>query len=97
MATLEERARAAQERLDAFAGEQDWSHIAEELEDHFTITKVTDGRIWLESTIERQVFGPIELPRELTELLEEGWGLAAVIGKAKKRWQFVEVARILPV
>ncbi len=91
-----ERALRLVEILDGWAAGLDWEREEEEIEDHFRVVKVMDGRIWLEGMIERKVYGPLAVPKEASELLELDWAVTAVLGRAGRKWQLVEVSRVEP-
>lgn len=68
--------------------------------DHFTIEKIEPGRLWL------QVFnakgkivalGPIAVPKEATELLQEGWDVSCAIARIRGKWRIVEFANVYPL
>lgn len=65
--------------------------------DHYTITKMEPGRVWLEAFLSAAgVVGPIAVPKKATELLEEGWEISCALARRSGKWQLVEVANIYP-
>ena len=89
------KAAALATRLDAFAETQDWGDAAESLEDHFRITRVESGRIWLEG-LDGHERGPILLPPALSRECAVGWTIAGVVGRVAQRWQLLEVWNVYP-
>jgi hypothetical protein len=69
---------------------------AEQTEDHFQITRVEPGRIWLEGLLDGHERGPIQLPKGLSRLCQPGWAISGVVGRVGKRWRFLEVWNVYP-
>jgi hypothetical protein len=89
------KAEALATRLAAFAEAQDWGDAAESSEDHFRITRVEPGRIWLEGLDGRE-HGPIQLPQALSRQCEVGWTISGVVGRVGRRWQLLEAWNVYP-
>ena len=46
----------------------------DELEDHFSVTKISPGKLWLEPlTTGGKVNGPVSVPVEVTQICREAW------------------------
>jgi hypothetical protein len=83
-------------RLQAFAEERAGPDAADPIEDHFQITRVEPGRIWLEGLDGRER-GPIRLPEELSRRCQIGWTVSGVVGRVGKRWQLIEAWNVYPL
>jgi len=92
--------RAARILVDAGDMFFDASDLADEdyMEfDHYTITKIEPGRIWLGSfLVEGGDTGPISVPRKATELLQEDWEISCALARVRGKWRLVEVANVYP-
>ncbi len=65
--------------------------------DHYTITKIEPGRIWLDAFLSTDgVVGPIAVPKKAAELLEEGWEISCALARQHGKWRLVEVANVYP-
>jgi hypothetical protein len=84
-------------RLQAFAEDQDYGDAAEQIEDHFRITRVEPGRIWLQGLLDGHERGPIELPMELSRQCEVGWTISGMVGRIGRRWQILEAWNVYPL
>jgi hypothetical protein len=89
------KADALAAALQAFVEEHDWGEVAEQLEDHFRITRVEPGRIWLEG-LDGCEHGPIRLPQALSRQCEVGWTISGVVGRVGGRWQLLEAWNVYP-
>ena len=69
---------------------------ADQIKDHFQITRVEPGKIWLTGLIDGRECGPIQLPEELSRQCQVGWTVSGVIGRIGRRWQFLEVWNVYP-
>src|SRR5438270_313348 len=76
-------------RLADFADGQDEDDASEASEDHFRITRVEPGRIWLEG-LDGHERGPIPLPTALSRQCPVGWTISGVVGRVGRRWQLLE-------
>ena len=65
---------------------------------HHTIAKVSTGELWLEvyEGPGPWKIGPIPVPKEATDLLQEGWDISCALGRIRGTWQIVEVANVYP-
>lgn len=65
--------------------------------DHYTITRVEPGKLWLEcfGSVEG-VVGPIAVPRKATDLLQKGWDISCALARLCGKWRLVEVANVYP-
>jgi hypothetical protein len=91
------RANQLASRLQAHAELQLGSAATDQIEDHFRITRVEPGRIWLEGLIDGQERGPIQLPEALSRQCPVGWRLSGVIGRIGRRWQLIDVWNVYPL
>ena len=84
-------------RLQAFAEERGGPDAAEQLEDHFQITRLEPGRIWLTGLLDGRERGPIQLPEELSRRCQVGWTVSGVIGRIGPRWHLLEAWHVYPL
>ena len=66
------------------------------IEDHFRIVRNERGSIWVEPLTHPGTRGPIALPAFIAAECREGWTISGAIGRAGKRWMFVEVWNVYP-
>jgi hypothetical protein len=67
------------------------------IEDHFTITRVEAGRIWLSPLTEAgKKVGPVPVPRRATELLEVNRDIGGVVERTSRGWRLAEVWKVTP-
>ena len=66
--------------------------------DHFTISKIEPGRLWLEifESGGRHLYGPVRVPKTATTLLRRGWDISCSLGRVRGKWWIVEVANVYP-
>jgi hypothetical protein len=67
--------------------------------DHFTISRVEPGKLWFvvfEVGRERKV-GPVPVPKQATDVLQEGWEVSCALGRVRGTWRIVEVASVYPL
>lgn len=68
-----------------------------EIEDHFTITKIEPGKLWLEPLVaDEGVIGPIPVPPQVTKKCGVMWDISGVVVKTKDGWRFREVWKVSP-
>jgi hypothetical protein len=79
-----------------FAEEQDLGHRDEEIEDHFALTRVEPGKIWVKGTLDGRDFGPIEVPEEVSRGCKVGWSISGVVGRIGKTWRLFEAWNVYP-
>jgi hypothetical protein len=70
---------------------------ADQIEDHFQITRVERGKIWLTGLIDGRECGPIQLPEEISQRCQVGWTVSGVIGRVGRRWQLIEAWNVYPL
>ena len=85
------------DRLQAFAEERGGPDAAEQLEDHFQITRIGPGRIWLTGLLDGRERGPIQLPEDLSRRCQVGWTVSGVIGRIGPRWHLLEAWNVYPL
>lgn len=90
------RAEELASLLHDFVEDQDRGDGADEIEDHFRLTRVERGRVWLEGMLDRREFGPIAVPEEISRRCKVGWTISGVVGRLGKRWQIVEAWNVYP-
>jgi hypothetical protein len=61
------------------------------IEDYLSITDVEPGKIWFERGV-----GPIEVPREASDLARPGWSIPVTAARAGSRWHLLEVGFVHP-
>jgi hypothetical protein len=65
------------------------------IEDHFTITRVEPGRIWLSPfSGSGAPKGPIAVPEKASQLLKVNWDILGAIEKTSHGWRLVEVVNV---
>lgn len=68
------------------------THSARQTTDHFTVTRVETGVLWLEPvTNGGGVIGPVAVPKDVTRLCRVGWDISGVIAKSFGGWRLLEV------
>lgn len=68
--------------------------------DHYTIEKIEPGRLWLQvfdAKGKEVAIGPITVPKEATEILQEGWDVSCAIACIRGKWKMVEFANVYPI
>lgn len=73
--------------------------ILEQLDDHFTIERVEPGRLWLAGLMyhRAETVGPISVPKQVTDLAEEGWAVSLLLGRTRRGWRILEVGNVYPL
>jgi len=65
--------------------------------DHFTITRMEPGKLWLEHFVTGEgVIGPIAVPKKATDLLQVDWEISCALARLRGKWRLVEVANVYP-
>lgn len=82
-------------RLHRFAEDQARGDEDDEVEDHFMLTRVEPGKIWLEAMDGREL-GPIDVPEDVSRRCKVGWSISGVVGRIGKRWRIVEAWNVYP-
>lgn len=65
--------------------------------DHFVISRIEPGKIWLVPSYEAGLFGPISVPKKATEMLREGWEMSCALGRIRGRWRIMEMGSVYPL
>jgi hypothetical protein len=89
-------ASALADALQDFADARNWGDAVEQIEDHFEITRVEPGRIWLAGLVDGRERGPIVLAEALSRQCQAGWTISGEIGRVGRQWQFLEVWNVYP-
>ncbi len=82
--------------LREFADEQDRGDEEDEIEDHFTLTRVEPGKVWLQGMARGSDLGPIKVSGEISRRCRVGWSISGVVGRAGKKWRLVEAWNVYP-
>jgi hypothetical protein len=65
--------------------DEDW------VEDYLAVIDVEPGKIWFERDV-----GPIDVPREASDLARPGWSAFVTAARADGRWHLLEVGFVYP-
>lgn len=79
-----------------FAESQDLGDEDERIEDHFTLTRVEPGKLWLEAMMSGKGIGPIEVPEDISRRCKLGWGISGIVSRGKEGWRFLETWNVYP-
>jgi hypothetical protein len=101
----QERAKRAAKELPAFAEAEKIlreyveadppGRCSEEIEDHFSVTHLQPGKVWLAPlTGSPDMVGPIRIPEIVSQILQENWDIGGVVGRNREGWIFLEVWNI---
>lgn len=82
--------------LDEFAEKQERGDEDSEIEDHFMLTRVEPGRIWLEGIEDGREIGPIDVPESISRLCKVDWTISGIVDRVGKKWRFVEAWNVYP-
>lgn len=83
--------------LDAYLDVHAPEHYSREIEDHFTITRIEPGKLWLQPfTSGGSTIGPVPVPREVSGMCQVGWDISGVAVKTSKGWRLAEVWNVSP-
>lgn len=63
--------------------------------DHFTVTRVERGKVWLQGTDGRE-FGHVAVPQEISSRCNLGWMISGMLGGRGRRWRLVEAGNVYP-
>ena len=66
------------------------------VEDYFTITRVTPGKVWLEGLADGRELGPIDVPEDISRRCTVGWTISGAVGRGAKVWRILEVWNVYP-
>ncbi|RIK10768.1 MAG: hypothetical protein DCC49_02260 [Acidobacteria bacterium] len=74
---------------------------ADLIEDYVDIARVEEGAIWFgpgwaSASEMDETIGPIEVPREASDLAQVGWNLYAELARVDGRWYLIGVGSIYP-
>ena len=81
--------------LHDFAEDQERGFARQEREDHFTVTRVEQGRIWLRG-MGRPDVGPVAVPAEISRRCKVGWTISGVVGRMGRSWRLLETWNVYP-
>jgi len=90
------KADALASLLHEFAERQERGDEKDEIEDHFTLTRVEAGKVWLDGMLDGRAVGPAEVPLEISRRCQVGWSISGVVGRVGKRWWLVEAWNVYP-
>lgn len=90
------KADALASLLHEFAEYQERGDEKDEILDHFTLTRVEPGKVWLEGMLDGRAVGPVEVPLEISRRCQVGWAISGVVGRVGKRWRLVEAWNVYP-
>ncbi len=90
------KAKELASRLRRFAEDQKRGDEDDEVEDHFTITRVERGKVWLEGMLDGRELGPNDVPEDISRRCRVGWTISGVVGRVGKRWRIVEAWNVYP-
>jgi hypothetical protein len=69
----------------------------DEIEDHFWITSIEPGKLWLEPlTMGEDVIGPVPVPKQVTQICGEMWDIGGVVVKTGRGWRLLDVWKVSP-
>jgi len=82
-----------------FAHSQSPGKVLERIDDRFDIERVEPGKLWLSGWMSRGkgTIGPIAVPREITDLAEEGWSVTLWLGRTRRGWKILDVGNVYPM
>ena len=61
------------------------------VEDRLQIERVEPGALWFEGGV-----GPLKVPKQVTELAQEGWSVTVVLARVQGAWHLLEVGNVYP-
>ena len=67
-----------------------------DIEDHFLITRVEPGKLWLDGFDADRTVGPIALPEVATKLCRVGWSISGAVRKSGNKWLLVAAWNVYP-
>ncbi len=83
--------------LEAYLDEHAPARYSQEIEDHFTVTRIEPGKLWLEPfTSGDGEIGPVPVSREACRQCKVGWDISGVVVKTSKGWRLMEVWNVSP-
>jgi hypothetical protein len=83
--------------LEAYLDEYAPDNYSREIEDHFMVSRIEPGKLWLEpfASGDREI-GPVPVPTEVTRHCRVGWDISGVVVKTRKGWRLLEVWNVTP-
>lgn len=73
-------------------GDDQPTHAVRHRRDHFTVTRVEPGALWLESvSVGGEAIGPVAVPTSVSQLCRVGWDIGCVVAKSFGGWRLLEV------
>lgn len=96
-AKLLPKAEECAQALYEFAEEQSFGMTGGLTFDHFKITRVEPGKIWLESLMSDLSLGPIAVPKAVSNNCEPGWTVSLGLREKQGRWIIAEVGNVYPL
>jgi hypothetical protein len=91
------RASKVLDLLDAYVDETAPARHGGEIEDHFWIERIEPGKLWLKPlTAGGTVIGPVQVPKQVTQLCQPMWDIGGVVAKTPQGWRLVEVWNVSP-
>lgn len=90
------KAKELASRLRRFAEDQERGDEDDEVEDHFTLTRVGRDKVWLEGMLDGRELGPIDVPEDISRRCKVGWTISGVVGRVVRRWRIVEAWNVYP-
>jgi len=84
-------------RLYQFVDDQEPTPVLEEISDHFSITRVEPGKIWLSPLTRKGQIGPFVVPRSISDRCVVGWDVSLLVGRTAKGWRILEVGNVYPL
>ena len=81
--------------LSEFAEDQERGDGDGEIDDHFTLTRVEPGKLWVAGMSGREI-GPIDVPEEISRRCTVGWTVSGRVGRFGKTWRLVEAWNVYP-
>lgn len=85
--------------LNDFADGNGLDQKDEDISDHFTITAVEAGAIWLDAMTEnvgKGGIGPVALPAHIAKQCKIGWSISGIVGQRRGKWRLVEAWNVYP-
>lgn len=61
------------------------------VEDRLQIERVEPGALWFEGGV-----GPLKLPKQVTDIAQEGWSVTVVLARVQGVWHLLEVGNVYP-
>lgn len=83
--------------LEAYLDEYGPDDYSREIEDHFMVSRIEPGKLWLEplTSGDREI-GPVPVPSEVSRQCRVGWDIGGVVVKTRKGWRLLEVWNVSP-